>query len=246
MPSATRGKKLALFLGAITLLCLAALLLSYGSTIARWYLLLTEFERLPDNAEGLPEYRYRKTGILFIKLPGGKFLMGTAVNEPGSYDDDEPVHEVEVAPFLIAKYETTKGQWDKLTGSSLSAFRNDSEYAVDDLSWSDAQSYSKKVGLRLPTEEEWEYACRGPEAARGGPFAGSGRADDMAWHYSNSGRQKHPVGAKEPNGFGLHDMHGNVAEWCDRKEGRRCLCFAGAQPPKAAGGAGARAGTRAR
>ncbi len=66
--------------------------------------------------------------------------------------------------------------------------------------------------LSLPTEAQWEYACR---AGTSGPFAGTGNLDDMGWYWENSGRRTHPVGEKQPNDFGLHDMHGSVWEWCE-------------------------------
>ena len=80
------------------------------------------------------------------------------------------------------------------------------------VSWEDCQEFCKATELSLPTEAEWEYACR---AGTSGPYAGTGKLDDMGWHTQNSRGTIHPVGEKLPNDFGLHDMHGNVWEWCE-------------------------------
>ncbi len=82
---------------------------------------------------------------------------------------------------------------------------------VEFVSWKNCQEYCQKTGLSLPTEAQWEYACR---AGTSGPFAGTGSLDDIGWYGKNSGGRTHPVGEKQANDFGLHDMHGNVFEWC--------------------------------
>ena len=83
---------------------------------------------------------------------------------------------------------------------------------VELVSWEDCQEFCKKSGLSLPTEAQWEHACR---AGTSGAYAGTGNLDDMGWYDKNSGRRAHPVGEKQANDFGLHDMHGNVKEWCE-------------------------------
>jgi formylglycine-generating enzyme required for sulfatase activity len=94
-------------------------------------------------------------------------------------------------------------------GTNLSFFKGQ-DLPVE-VSWEDCREFCEKTGLEFPTEAQWEYACR---AGATGPYSGTGNPDEMGWHHGNSGRTTHPVGGKNPNGFGLHDMHGNVMEWC--------------------------------
>ena len=123
-----------------------------------------------------------------------------------------PRHKVTLTSFLIAKYEVTQGQWKSAMGSNPSKFKiNGAQNPAERVSWHDCRQFCDQVGLALPSEAQWEYACR---AGSEETFAGTGRIDDMAWYQQNSGERTHPVGQKAPNDFGLYDMHGNVAEWC--------------------------------
>ena len=180
-----------------------------------WWL----FEPLGPNAQGYSEYRHRKTGIVFVSLPGGKFWMGAQKADPSGQnydpeaeDDEGPVHEVTLSPFLIGKHEVTQGQWKAVMGSNPFHFKGDDDRPVENVSFKDIQEFEAKTGLRLSTEAEWEYACRARTAT---PIAGTGKLDDMGWYDENSGGESHPVGKKAPNKFGLHDMHGNTEEWCE-------------------------------
>jgi len=176
-----------------------------------------DFDFLHINAQGYPEYVHEKTGIIFVLLPGGTYEMGSPPDEVGRYPEEGPVHEVTLSPFLIAKYEVTQAQWKAaITGNTPGISDDPSHFEGDDLpvenvSWDDIQEFEEKTGLTLPTESQWEYACR---ARTPGPYAGSGVLDDLGWYRDNSGGKTHPVGQKMPNAFGLHDMHGNVWEWC--------------------------------
>lgn len=114
----------------------------------------------------------------------------------------------------MGKYEVTQAQWKSVMGMGGSHIRfTGDDRPAEPVSWDDCQDFLKKAGggLRLPTDAEWEYACRAGSTT---PFAGTGRLDEMGWYSGNSGGGTHPVGMKHPNAWGLYDMHGNVQEWC--------------------------------
>ncbi len=209
----TRGRKVAIAAGVGVLALMAVLPWVFWDHI----LFLQEFDSLGRNPRGYREYRHEETGIIFVSLPGGTFLMGSPEDEEGHQGHEGPVHEVTLSPFMIAKYEVTQRQWEAVmgVGSNPSVYKGDSQ-PVEAVSWDDCQEFCKKVGLFLPTEAQWEYACR---AGTTSPYAGSGDLDDMGWYRDNSdtgnGFKTHPVGEKQANQFGIHDMHGNVFEWCE-------------------------------
>ncbi len=211
----TKGKRIAIAAGmlAVAVLCIAVWV---GWPSLRFYYL---FAPLGVNAQGFREYRHRQTGIVMAALPGGTFWMGAQKTDPKgpnydpeAEDNEGPLHEVTLSPFLISKYETTQAEWKAVMGSNPSKFRGDDNRPVEQVSWSDIQGFQAKTGLRLPSEAEWEYACSGGATA---PIAGAVKLDEMGWYSGNSGRTTHPVGKKSANGFGLHDMYGNVWEWSE-------------------------------
>lgn len=154
-----------------------------------------------------------------IWCPPGEFQMGSPLTEDGRFED-EVLHPVKLTRgFWLGKYEVTQGQWTSVMGdegSLRSRFKGEKR-PVENVSWHDCQSFMRKMNetlggaARLPTEAEWEYACR---AGTTGAFAGDGSVDEMAWYDGNSGSQTHDVGTKKANAWGFHDMHGNVLEWC--------------------------------
>ncbi|MFN0112470.1 MAG: SUMF1/EgtB/PvdO family nonheme iron enzyme [Blastocatellia bacterium] len=149
-----------------------------------------------------------------IAIPGGSFQMGS-----NDSDREKPIHRVTLSPFHIGKFQVTQAQWKAVMKANPSNFKGDN-LPVETISWTDAFEFclklSEKTGneYRLPTEAEWEYACL---AGSTGKYCfGDDKAllNDYAWYYENSGSKTHPVGEKKPNNWGLHDMHGNVWEWC--------------------------------
>jgi formylglycine-generating enzyme required for sulfatase activity len=157
------------------------------------------------------------TGMEFAYVPAGSFQMGT---EKGDISGTElPVHQVTLARgFYMGRYEVTQAQWQKVMGDNPSSFLSKDcgeNCPVNSVSWNDVQEFIKKLNAlndsyqyRLPSEAEWEYACR---AGTTGEFAGD--LNSMAWYEKNSEDKLHPVGQKQPNAWGLYDMHGNVNEW---------------------------------
>ena len=155
-------------------------------------------------------------GMKLALIPANKFHMGSLPLEKGRHHDERQ-HRVNLTePFRIGVTEVTQSQWQAIMGFNRSYHRGD-DLPAERLSWKDAVAFCDKLSenegkiYRLPTEAQWEYACR---AGAAGPFAGPGKINEVAWHYGNSKRQTHPVAAKKPNDWGLYDMHGNVAEWC--------------------------------
>jgi formylglycine-generating enzyme required for sulfatase activity len=165
-----------------------------------------------------------------VLIPGGRFLMG----DPDEVD--APLHEVEVSSFLMDRNLVTQEQYEALVGKNPSRWKR-ARHPVEQLRWSDAVRYcnerSKREGLqpcyapdtlqcdfeangyRLPTEAEWEYACRAGTTTR--YFFGDNPAKlgEYAWFEKNAGGHPHPVGQKQPNPWGLQDIVGNVWEWCN-------------------------------
>jgi formylglycine-generating enzyme required for sulfatase activity len=182
-----------------------------------------------------PETFKTKSGIEVVSIPAGFFNMGSKHGP----EDERPVHKVWIDAFVMDKYEVTQAEYEKL--GQLEAFPNPSHFKgpdlpVEQVNWPQAARFcnarSRHEGLRpcynedtgdcdfeasgyrLPTEAEWEYASRaGTDADYS--FGGEARKlGDYAWFADNAGKKTHPVGQKKANPWGLHDMYGNVAEWC--------------------------------
>ncbi|CAK8712312.1 MAG: Sulfatase-modifying factor enzyme 1 [Candidatus Electronema aureum] len=163
------------------------------------------------------------SGPVMIRLPGGRFQMGDI---QGIGDSDErPVHEVELDSFAISRYPVTFFKYGAFcTAMNRSKPKDDGlglgHRPVINVSWQDANEYcqwlSKETGhtYRLPTEAEWEYACRAGSSSVYCFGDEEEQLDDYAWDARKSDGQIHTVGKKKCNGWGLHDMHGNVWEWC--------------------------------
>ena len=151
-------------------------------------------------------------GMKLAYIPSGIFQMGSSSRE--SFYGFETIHTVRLSrEFYMGRTEVTQAQWVAVMGSNPSYFKNCDNCPVEQVSWEDVKDFIRKLNAkgegvyRLPTEAEWEYAAR---AGTTGDYAGN--VDAMAWYSSNSGDKTHEVGTKEPNGWGLYDMHGNVWE----------------------------------
>jgi len=157
------------------------------------------------------------TGMEFVWVPGGCFEMGCGAWTDSCYKDEYPVHEVCLDGFWIGRYEVTQGQWAQVMGSNPSWFKFQDKHPVERVSWHEVQEFIFELNsqgsstFRLPTEAEWEYACRG--GGREEKYCGGDDLDSLGWHLGNSGRRTHEVGTREPNALGIYDMTGNVWEW---------------------------------
>jgi formylglycine-generating enzyme required for sulfatase activity len=217
------------------------LLLLLGVALGAWLLvpaawLLAHSFRVPY---GIQEKEINNSiGMKLILIPAGKFLMGSPKDEKGrDDDDDETQHEVTISkPFYLGKYEVTRGQFRKFveaegyeteaeqkneanTWKKNERFAQTDEHPVVCVTWNDAKKFcawmkaKEKKDYRLPTEAEWEYACRAWTSTRFsyGDDPGYTNLTNYAWYLDGT---THPVGQKLPNPWGLYDMHGNVWEWC--------------------------------
>jgi formylglycine-generating enzyme required for sulfatase activity len=183
--------------------------------------------------EDAKEYKtYRNSRDMeFIKIPAGEFMMGSSHGG----DDEKPQHKVNISqPFYLGKYPVTQRQWREIMGSNPSSFPGD-DNPVESVSWDDVQEFIQKLNkapdklkhceYRLPTEAEWEYACRAGTTTEYSFGDDEELLGKHAWYGENSGGKTHPVGGKAPKGkthpvggkapnpWGLYDMHGNVWEW---------------------------------
>lgn len=143
-----------------------------------------------------------------VYVAGGTFQMGSNSDD----DDEKPVHTVTVSSFYMDKTEVTQAEYRKVMGINPSSLSGCDDCPVEQVNWYDANEYAKKVGKRLPTEAEWEYAARGGNKSKGYTYSGSNSISSVGWYGDNSGYKTHPVAQKQPNELGLYDMSGNVYE----------------------------------
>lgn len=157
-----------------------------------------------------------------VRISSGSFMMGTESTDSIWLEPSRPVHQVTIRrDFYIGQYEVTQAQWSAVMGSNPSEFGNCDDCPVEQVSWEDAVEFcdilSSITGhdIRLPTEAEWEYACRAGTTTEYSFGDSAADLDDYAWNGGNSGWRTHEVGTKLANPWGLYDMHGNVWEMCE-------------------------------
>ncbi len=188
----------------------------------------------PKAETGAPIEIITKSGIEMASLPGGEFLMGSSQGNP----DEAPPHKIQVSGFLIDKFEVTHEMFAKAQMPNPSHWQDSPKKPVERVRWRDAKQYCNErslleglkpcydektadwdcdfaaSGYRLPTEAEWEYACR---AGSDSPYE-FGQPDKLrqyAWFTGNADQKTHAVGQKKPNRWGIYDLYGNVSEWCE-------------------------------
>ncbi len=161
-----------------------------------------------------------------VRIPGGEFNFGSPDSDTISDDCEHPMRAKSLAPFSISKYEVTQKLWTKVMGTNPSTVKGD-DLPVNNVSWEDCQLFIQKLNasskhvFRLPSEAEWEYAAKVKLDSNGKPvseysmYPGGDKVAAIGWFKENSDGKIHAVGGKEANFFGLHDMGGNVIEWCE-------------------------------
>jgi len=170
-------------------------------------------------------------GMKLVYIQAGDFMMGSGLSpsqvssqfggNADWYKDEHPQHKVKISEgFWMGQTEVTQAQYRAVMDTNPSNFKGDNN-PVEQVNWSDAMEFCKKLSQKeigrtytLPTEAQWEYACRAGTSTVFSFGNSESSLGDYAWYKSNSNDKTHPVGQKRPNDFGLYDMHGNVWEWC--------------------------------
>ncbi len=174
----------------------------------------------------------------FVRIPAGEFMMGSPVGESGRSNNEEPQHKVTLTqPFYMLTTEVTQQQYIQIMGHNPSLFKS-ANNPVEKVSWNDAIEFCRKLSTKtgmkitLPTEAQWEYACRAGTDTRFSFGDNDMLLETYCWYKSNSIKRSRPVATKKPNAWGLYDMHGNVMEWCNDRFGHNYYSTSPSVDPK--------------
>ncbi len=198
-----------------------------------YLIMVTGCQKKPSNTGTGTAYQIVKTqsGDEMIRIPGGSFEMGSKTGQA----DERPVHRVTLSDFLMDRTEVTQQQYGRFPLPDPSHFK-DPNRPVDQINWTDALDFCNERslaeglepcydletmecnfqanGYRLPTEAEWEYACRAGSIGTYNSGNAPAKLQGVAWYQANASQKTQAVAGKSPNAWGLYDMHGNVKEWC--------------------------------
>ena len=183
----------------------------------------TEDSKKPEklgNSETTEIFTSPFTSIEFVLVPPGEFEMGSPSKEGVKFPNEYPTHKITIKQsFYMGKSSVTQKQWKKIMGKNPAHFKGE-DRPVEMVSWIEVQKFVKKLNekehtdkYRLPSEAEWEYACRAGTQTKYSFGDDESKLNEYAWYAENSGGQTHPIAQKKPNPWGLYDMHGNVWEW---------------------------------
>ena len=206
MPVATRSRGLwYLLVAALVVVAGIAYFAHPAKTVSQ--------QQYPPQASPQPSGTARtkanpKDGLTYVWIQPGTFTMGCSPGDTQCDSDEKPAHQVTITRgFWMGQTDVTQEAYERVTGKNPSHFKGP-KLPVETVNWNEAQGYCQAVGMRLPTEAEWEYAARaGTTGSRYGDL------DQIAWYTANSGGKTHEVMQKQPNAWGLYDMLGNVFEW---------------------------------